>query len=60
MSAYVDVDQIATHGWTPLAALNKVDVITGDGDRLKPRDSATRAEVASLFARFVQNVLGAN
>ena len=59
LSAYVDVDQIATHGWTPLAALNKVDVITGDGDRLKPRDSATRAEVASLFARFVQNVLEA-
>ena len=60
LSAFVDVDQIAVYGWTPLAALNKAGVITGDGDRLKPQDSATRGEVASLFARFVQNVLEAN
>ena len=59
LSAFVDVDQIAEYGWTPLAALNKAGVITGDGDRLKPQDSASRGEVASMFNRFVSNVLGA-
>ena len=59
LSAYVDVNQIATHGWMPLAALNKAGVITGDGDRLKPQDSASRGEVASMFNRFISNVLGA-
>ena len=59
MSAFVDVDQIAVYGWTPLAVLNKAGVITGDGDRLKPQDSASRGEVASMFNRFVSNVLGA-
>ena len=59
LSAFVDVNQIAEYGWTPLAALNKAGVITGDGDRLKPQDSASRGEVASMFNRFVSNVLGA-
>ena len=59
LSAYVDVNQIATHGWMPLAALNKAGVITGDGDRLKPQDSASRGEVASMFNRFISNVLEA-
>ncbi len=59
LSAFVDVDQIATHGWMPLAALNKAGVITGDGDRLKPLDSASRGEVASMINRFIVNVLEA-
>ena len=59
LSAYVDADRIATHGWMPLASLNKVGVITGDGDRLKPLDSATRGEVASMINRFIVNVLEA-
>ena len=59
LSAYVDVNQIATHGWMPLATLNKAGVITGDGDRLKPQDSASRGEVASMMNRFVVNVLEA-
>ena len=28
-------------------------VIIGDGDRLKPKDNATRGEVASMISRYV-------
>ena len=35
-------------------------VITGDGDRLKPQENATRAEVASMLSRYLPNVLQAD
>lgn len=60
LGAFSDADRVGNYAKVAMAAMNQAGVITGDGDRLKPRDSATRAEVASMLSRYLPNVLQAD
>lgn len=60
LGAFSDANRVGNYAKVAMAAMNQVGVITGDGDRLKPRDSATRAEVASMLSRYLPNVLQAD
>lgn len=60
LGAFSDANRVGNYAKVAMAAMNQAGVITGDGDRLKPRDSATRAEVASMLSRYLPNVLQAD
>lgn len=60
LGAFSDADRVGSYAKVAMAAMNQAGVITGDGDRLKPRDSATRAEVASMLSRYLTNVVQSN
>ena len=60
LGAFSDAGEISDYARTAMAAMNQAGVITGDGDRLKPQENATRAEVASMLSRYLPNVLQAD
>ena len=53
LGAFSDAKQVSSYALDAMAAMNLAGVITGDGDRLKPKDNATRGEVASMISRYV-------
>lgn len=57
LGLFSDSSLVASYAKTAMAAMNKAGVIIGDGDRLKPQDYATRAEVAMMFSRYIPDVL---
>ena len=60
LGAFSDADRVGNYAKVAMAAMNQAGVITGDGDRLKPQENATRAEVASMLSRYLPNVLQAD
>lgn len=60
LGAFSDADRVGNYAKVAMAAMNQAGVITGDGNRLKPQENATRAEVASMFSRYLPNVLQAD
>ena len=60
LGAFSDADRVGSYAKVAMAAMNQAVVITGDGDRLKPQENATRAEVASMLSRYLPNVLQAD
>lgn len=60
LGAFSDAGEVSDYARTAMAAMNQAGVITGDGDRLKPQENATRAEVASMLSRYLPNVLQAD
>ena len=60
LGAFSDAGEISDYARTAMAAMNQAGVITGDGNRLKPQENATRAEVASMLSRYLPNVLQAD
>lgn len=60
LGAFSDADRVGSYAKVAMAAMNQAGVITGDGDRLKPQENATRAEVASMLSRYLPNVLQAD
>lgn len=57
LAVFTDANRVANYAKVAMAAMNQAGVITGDGDRLKPQENATRAEVASMLSRYLPNVL---
>ena len=60
LGAFSDANRVGNYAKVAMAAMNQAGVITGDGDRLKPQENATRAEVASMLSRYLPNVLQAD
>lgn len=60
LGAFSDADRVGNYAKVAMAAMNQAGVITGDGNRLKPQENATRAEVASMLSRYLPNVLQAD
>ncbi|MEG1500590.1 MAG: S-layer homology domain-containing protein, partial [Clostridiales bacterium] len=57
ISAYSDFGKVATWAKTPLAWANAQSLISGrTAQTLAPKDTATRAEIASILQRFVNNI----
>ncbi len=50
--SYDDVDQIHSYAMTAMQWASGTGIIQGDNGKLKPRDGATRAQIATMFARF--------
>lgn len=57
LSAFADAGQIASYAVTPLRWASAAGLINGTtADTLTPAGNATRAQVAVILSRFVQNV----
>jgi len=55
ISLFTDHDSISTWAQDDVAAIQAAGIITGHPDgRFAPQDTATRAEVATIFARFLE------
>ena len=50
LAVFSDVDRVANYAKVSYGDDGSSGVITGDGDRLKPEENATRAEVASILS----------
>lgn len=57
LAVFSDVDRVANYAKVSYGDDGSSGVITGDGDRLKPEENATRAEVASILSGYLPNVL---
>ncbi len=58
LTAYADVQSVSGYALDAMAWANAEGMITGrSGNLLAPRDTASRAEVASIMHRFVENVV---
>ncbi|MGG1550190.1 S-layer homology domain-containing protein [Paenibacillus ferrarius] len=54
LSGFHDSGEVAAYAVTPLAQLVKKGIIQGDNGRIKPNDTATRAEAAVIIYRIIQ------
>ncbi|WP_164716358.1 S-layer homology domain-containing protein [Paenibacillus whitsoniae] len=54
LSGFQDPGEVAAYAVTPLAQLVKKGIIQGDYGRIKPNDTATRAEAAVIIYRIIQ------
>ena len=53
---FVDSDQISTYALRPMNWAISVGLINGvGGGRLAPKNTATRAQIATILARYLQN-----
>ena len=58
LTAYADAQSVSGYALDAMAWANAAGMITGrSGNLLAPRDTASRAEVASIMHRFVENVV---
>lgn len=53
---YDDAGEVSEYAYEALCWMTMHGVIEGDGDKLNPQDSATRAEAAAMLMRFIQTV----
>ena len=53
LAAFADGAQVSDYAREAMAALAAAGIVAGDGGRLKPREHASRAEVAVLLARVL-------
>ena len=57
LSGYTDASQISSYATTAMQWANAEGLITGvTSTTLNPKDSATRAQVATILMRFVENI----
>ena len=56
-SAFTDANDINGYAQEAMDWAVSVGLISGRGDRLAPKETATRAEVAAIFMRFCENVI---
>ena len=53
LSAFSDADRITSYARAAMQWAVSEKIISGDGDRLKAQDSATRAELATMLMRLL-------
>ena len=58
MPDFADLEQIDIWAETAAQKLSEAVILSGDGVNFKPKDTATRAEVAQMFKNFMQIILG--
>ena len=54
---YADYAEISEYALEAMAWANAKGLITGDGGTLNPQGAATRAQVATIFMRFIENII---
>lgn len=54
---YDDADEVSEYAYEALCWMTMHGVIEGDGDKLNPQDSATRAEAATMLMRYCEEFM---
>ena len=57
ISSFEDTDEVSDFARDAIAWANKKELVNGTSDKtLSPKDTATRAQVATILMRFCENV----
>ncbi|MEN6312953.1 MAG: YDG domain-containing protein [Clostridiaceae bacterium] len=58
LNAYTDADSVSSWAEDAMKWAVSLGIISGDGTGLDPQGNATRAQIAVMLQRFVENVVG--